>query len=154
MALSALAGPMANLILGIISALFYGFFWALGNYLLNSIGPDAFWFKFVDWTILLFTLGAFYNFFFMIFNLIPVPPFDGSRIALAFLPTNIYFRIMRYERQIMAGILIALLLLSRVASFSPFSWIAGEMTDLVFPPSYQLFNRIFLPDEIYRILFP
>ena len=145
MALTAVAGPAANLILAILSALLYGFFWALGNYLLNSIGPDAFWFKFVDWTILLFMLGAFYNFFFMIFNLIPVPPFDGSRIALAFLPTNIYFRIMRYERQIMFGILIALFLLSNLG-FSPFGWVADSLTHLIAVPIKDLFwENVFLP---------
>ncbi len=145
MALSALAGPVANLCLGVISALLYGFFWALGSYLLNTIGPNAFWFKFVDWTVLLFMLGAFYNFFFMIFNLIPVPPFDGSRIALTFLPTNIYFRIMRYERQIMFGILIALLVLSNLG-FSPFGWVAEKLTELIADPINELFwDNVFLP---------
>ncbi len=145
MALSALAGPVANLILGVLSALLYGFFWAFGSYLLYAIGPNAFWFKVVDWSSLLFLLGAYYNFFLMVFNLIPVPPFDGSRIALAFLPTNTYFRIMRYERQIMFGILIALLLLSHLG-ISPFGWIANSLTDLIAVPISDLFwENVFLP---------
>ena len=145
MALSALAGPVANLILGVFSALLCGFFWALGNYLLNTVGPNDFWFKLVDWTILLFSLGAYYNFLFMVFNLIPVPPFDGSRIALIFLPTNTYFRIMRYERQIMFGILLALLLLSRFG-FSPFDFVANALTDLIALPIRDLFwEDVFIP---------
>jgi Zn-dependent protease len=65
--------------------------------------------------------------------MIPVPPFDGSRIMLAFLPTNIYFKIMRYERQIMFGVLIALMVLSRLG-FSPFSWIAYNLADVIIDP--------------------
>jgi Zn-dependent protease len=41
-----------------------------------------------------------------VFNLIPVPPLDGSRIAYIFLPTKVYFGIMRYERYIMMGLFV------------------------------------------------
>lgn len=40
-----------------------------------------------------------------VFNLLPVPPFDGSRIALLFLPQQLYFRAMKYERYIMLAVL-------------------------------------------------
>ena len=44
-----------------------------------------------------------------VFNLImPIPPFDGSRIMLLFLPTEYYFKIMRYERYIMIIVLVLL----------------------------------------------
>jgi Zn-dependent protease len=44
-----------------------------------------------------------------IFNLIPVPPFDGSRIFYAFLPPKWYFGVMKYERIIMMVILVLLI---------------------------------------------
>ena len=40
-----------------------------------------------------------------VFNLLPVPPFDGSRIALLFLPQRLYFKAMKYERYIMLAVL-------------------------------------------------
>lgn len=43
-----------------------------------------------------------------VFNLLPVPPLDGSRIAALFLPQKQYFGLMRYERYIMGGLFIAL----------------------------------------------
>jgi Zn-dependent protease len=43
-----------------------------------------------------------------VFNLIPVPPFDGSRIFYAFLPDKYYFGVMRYERYIMMITLVVL----------------------------------------------
>ena len=33
-----------------------------------------------------------------VFNLIPVPPLDGSRVLLVFLPQRVYFGVMRYEK--------------------------------------------------------
>ena len=42
----------------------------------------------------------------MLFNLLPIPPFDGSRVFFAFLPQKYYFAIMQYEQYIMIGLLI------------------------------------------------
>ena len=141
MALSALAGPLANAIMGLISAVLLGFTNALYFRLLLT-GASEFALTCLSYTSLLFELSALYNLIFMAFNLIPIPPFDGSRIALAFLPPKAYFGLMKYERQIMFGLLIALLLLSRLG-YSPFSWIAYKLTDAVKETSLKFFLRIF-----------
>lgn len=141
MALSALAGPLANAIMGLFSAALFGFFSAFRVYLAYR-GISQFALVCLEYTCELFLLSALYNLIFMAFNLIPIPPFDGSRIALAFLPPKTYFGIMRYERQIMFGLLIALFLLSRLG-FSPFSWIAYSLTELVANPVYTLFIKFF-----------
>ena len=93
MALTALAGPLANAILGLISAALYGFVTALYYYLMFS-GANEFALTCISYTSLLFELSALYNLLFMAFNLIPIPPFDGSRIMLVFLPPKAYFGIM------------------------------------------------------------
>ena len=144
MALTALAGPAANLLIGIIGALFAGFVNALYAYLyITKASPLLLNIATYSWN--LFYLTALYNFLLMAFNMIPVPPFDGSRVALTFLPTDTYFRIMRYEQQIMIGILIAMMLLSRFG-FSPFSWIANQLTDLIMEPVSNLFwKHLFIP---------
>ena len=51
--------------------------------------------------LLLLWIYATLNFSLAIFNLIPVPPFDGSRLAFIFLPDKIYFGLMKYERYTM-----------------------------------------------------
>ena len=40
--------------------------------------------------------------------MLPVPPLDGSRIFLTFLPPKYYFGIMQYERYIQFGLMICL----------------------------------------------
>ncbi len=138
MALSAAAGPLANLLLGLLGAVGYGLLRAWYSYLYYTSGT-AFTLNVVSITMTLFWLLAIYNFLFMAFNLIPIPPFDGSRIAFVFLPPRAYFAVMRYERQIMFAILIGLFVLSRFFSFSPFSWIAYTLSDLVSTPIANLF---------------
>lgn len=142
MALSALAGPVSNLLLGAVNAALFGVCTGIYAYLDNA-GVTGFGAQCLYWLFLLFYIGAEINFVFAVFNLIPCPPFDGSRILLAFLPTRTYFRIMRYERQIMFAILIALLVLSRFG-FSPFGWIADELTDLISLPIAKATLRLIL----------
>ena len=43
-----------------------------------------------------------------VFNLLPIPPLDGSRLATYFLPRRLYFQIMQYEQFIMIGLLVLL----------------------------------------------
>ena len=64
------------------------------------------------WTVTAFAylyqilyLGVFYNIAFAIFNLIPVPPLDGSRLLYAFLPSKSLLWFQRYEQYFMWGLL-------------------------------------------------
>ena len=142
MALTAVAGPAANLLLGAVSAVFYGIALSVWAYFYYT-NAAAFAVNCAYWLAQLCYLGAIYNFILMVFNLIPVPPFDGSRIALVFLPPKAYFGIMQYERQIMFGILIALLVIDRFWNFSPFSWVAEQLTNLISSPVCNLTLRLF-----------
>ncbi len=142
MALSALAGPVSNLLLGILCAVVAGVLWGCWNYLAAFTTVPEYWIRVLLLLYQAVMYSALINFIYMAFNMIPVPPFDGSRVALAFLPTNTYFKIMRYERQIMFGVLIALLLLSRFG-FSPFGWVAEELTELIsYPIAKAVFNGL------------
>lgn len=93
MAISAAAGPISNFLLAWVSMILYRL----------VLRADASW-------LMLPQMFLYYmivmNLSLAAFNLIPVPPFDGSRIALLFLPQRLYFKVMRYEHQIMIAVLL------------------------------------------------
>lgn len=89
MALVGLAGPMMNFLIAFISAFFMGI-------VLKSTGGYA-----GDVVVVIFNLLKYMymiNIGLGVFNLIPLPPLDGSKILGAILPENTYFKLMRYER--------------------------------------------------------
>ena len=126
MMLSALAGPVSNLILAIGFAILTVVYEAIFIY-----GHEITVVSWIFWE--LFYLGTYLNCALAIFNLIPAPPFDGSRIFFYFLPKNWYFKVMRYERFIGLGVVVVLLVLSWLG-FSPVSFLAdGLATWLCYP---------------------
>ena len=85
MALVALAGPFTNFLIALLSFLighFTGFLYGAGGEVVNFI----------------FTELVFVNLGFMIFNLIPIPPLDGSRILYAIAPDSFRNIMMQIER--------------------------------------------------------
>ncbi len=129
MALTAAAGPGANMLIGLFSAIVAGILYGL-QYKFFATSPSELVFNIYSWTYTFFLLGAQINFTYMIFNLIPLPPFDGSRIAYVFLPDRIYFGVMRYERQILMGVLIGMMILTNFTNFS-FGSGARWLTNLI-----------------------
>ena len=107
MALTAAAGPLSNFIMGVIGALLYGGV-VIGFNAWLDITPSMSVYNFGYAVSLLFFYFSFLNFSLCFFNLIPIPPFDGSRILFIFLPDKLYFGIMKYERYIMIALLVLL----------------------------------------------
>lgn len=109
MALTALAGPLSNIILSFIGLFLYKCVYAaaMSNPALLDTG---FKYNLVMLILEFFNLFCILNLYLGVFNLIPVPPLDGSRILFVVLPDNIYFGVMQYERYIQIA-LFALLYL-------------------------------------------
>ncbi len=108
MALSALAGPVTNLLLavfGMLMAEIIAFFGLRESF----IGDSDYIFNLVMVAINFFIMFAIINVSLAIFNFLPVPPLDGSRVLYSILPDKLYFGVMKYEQAI-SGILMVLLI--------------------------------------------
>ena len=114
MAKVAFAGPAANLILAVISVLVLklAVLFMPGNLIMIKA--------------LFYTV--FINVFLALFNLMPVPPLDGSKILVRFLPDDLAVRYMRLERY---GMLIVVILI-----------ISGVFSKIVTPLAALIFNII------------
>ncbi len=126
MALTAIAGPMANLIMAFIALLIYAIVFVVcyklntGAMVVKTVGDLAYKF-------------AFKNLCFMVFNIIPIPPLDGAKVLGMFLPNRIYYKMLQYERYVM--IIIMVLSLS-----GAFGTVIGTGVDLVMDGIFTLLD--------------
>lgn len=98
--LVSLAGPLSNFFIAIIGAVLYGIF-ARFNFGSFNIEFAEVFYGLMNQLILL-------NVCFGVFNLLPIPPLDGSKIVGAFLPYRIYYKVLEYERYAFPVLLILL----------------------------------------------
>lgn len=103
MVITSLAGPLGNFVLA---------FFVLGIYRIilafvaaESLDNNSLFMLYdkITYSLAVMNIGL------GVFNLLPVPPLDGSKILNAVLPARIYFKIMQYERY---GFIILILLLN------------------------------------------
>ncbi len=92
--LVSVAGPLSNLLMAFIAIFIYKIF-VLSMYGMLIAGNKPLIYL-VDFLILFFSV----NLSLAVFNLLPVPPLDGSKILSGVLPSETYFRFMQYERMI------------------------------------------------------
>lgn len=123
MAITALAGPVSNLLLALLAVF-------LGSLIYFHVSYAPVWdalFNFFVYELAPLSVGL------GLFNLLPIPPLDGSKILAVFLPDRAYYKLMRYERY---GILVLLLL----------SWfgVTGRLiSDAIMNVYYLMLNLFF-----------
>ena len=110
MAISAVAGPVSNLLLGFIGCFIY----ALTEHFLPPFyEKNLGYYLAFAWINFIYYFG-WLNISLAIFNLIPIPPLDGSKILYAFLPPRACNQFRRYEREISVCFMLLILLDSRI----------------------------------------
>ncbi|MEX0810357.1 MAG: site-2 protease family protein [Dongiaceae bacterium] len=118
MVLVAAAGPGINLILALVAA--------LSMHLALLLPAEA-----RLWTMEFLTISIYLNVLLAIFNLIPIPPLDGGRIAVGLLPAPLAYPLARLERLgifvVIGGLFLLPLLLDQVGiGFNPAHWLIGR----------------------------
>ena len=112
MALVAIAGPITNFVLALVA-----------GGILAHVGVSERVFEIVyDAMLVNIVLG--------LFNLVPIPPLDGSRIAGAFMPRELYLQWSAFD-QYGIFVLIGLILFTRQAGISLFSGVYGVALDVI-----------------------
>ena len=130
----AAAGPITNFVLALFSALAMRLLVRLGEGIPDG-SPLG---NIVDPVTLMFAFSVYINLLLAIFNLIPVPPLDGGRVAVGLLPYRLSMALASVERFGMI-IIIALVfftnafgyVISPVLSFGV-NLLAGPQSNLVF----------------------
>ena len=97
MGITALAGPLSNILMAFIMTICYCLFFKLYMESFSSMYYNL---------CVFFSYASIINISLAVFNLIPIPPLDGSRIMNAVLPDKYYYKIMQYERYIMIALFV------------------------------------------------
>ncbi len=119
MAIASAAGPISNILLCIAFALIFK---VISLFIQSSLIYDFFF------------LASFINSALFFFNLIPIPPLDGSRLLFASIPGMTLERSMRYELYGIFGILF--LVMMSWAGIPIFKYV-------VVAPSYTLLSILY-----------
>ena len=121
----SLAGPFSNFILALVMGLLFG---AVTKYL----SPGMLF----EFLVGILNYAVIMNIGLMIFNLIPIPPLDGSKILMEFLPPKYKFKMYAIERyfSIILLVLVYTGILSPVLSYfsGKVIWLINKINWLVF----------------------
>ncbi len=123
-AITALAGPLSNIVLAFVSTIFAAIYF---SFVLTKF-PNFI----TEFIYNVFLQLAFVNISFAVFNLIPFPPLDGSKILGAILPNDKYNKLLMYER---FGFPVLMLL--------SLTGILGRVLSLFISPLYSLWFKLF-----------
>ena len=117
MALSALAGPASNVLLALLATVLYKIF---ASVYLTSDSDVCYYLALFFLYLQLINAGL------AVFNLIPIPPLDGSKILAIVLPERVHTFLMRYERY---GFLVLAVLLFAGVLDTPLSFLRNGLID-------------------------
>lgn len=128
-----LAGPFANLLQAVLAGIVAWLFW-----LFAPVGQWVAASEFFDYFYLMFfPMFALINLYLMFFNLLPIPPLDGSSIFAFFMPEKWlpkYYQVQHYAFPIF---MIVVILVPYICNVNPFgiylNWTAGNLANLLFP---------------------
>ncbi len=128
MAVTALAGPLCNILITLVFLFLYG---VLFKPLTGTAAGET--------VLEMLELTAYMSLGFCVFNLIPIPPLDGSKVMFSLLPDRLYYQWLRYERY---GTLALLLLVWTGVLGRPISRMVSGLYSFLFPVAQAGFHLL------------
>lgn len=130
--LVALAGPASNLLQAALGALVLRLAW---DPLAAALASGAVSYQVAGWILTILSTYVSVNLVLCFFNLVPLPPLDGSKVVLFFLSGRAragYYRLQQYAMPIL---IVVLYVLPSLLGFDPLGiyldWTAGTLYDLL-----------------------
>lgn len=172
MALVAAAGPAANLLLCIVSLALYFVFLAVFS-MARNVDGIAYFRELLDYlpsnpmyydhltmfadlgttqslVLEMLSLSAMLNANLMLFNLIPVPPLDGSRILAGILPGKLAAKYIRLERYV-RYLILAICIINLASSYLPFLSVISEY--IFYPLEYLRDGLLAVLQKLMLLIF-
>ena len=118
MAITAAAGPLCNVLLAMITMLLYGFVF---DWLIQS--------RVGIYVLQMMATTAYLSIVLAVFNIIPIPPLDGSKVLFSLLNNRHYTFLMRIERY---GFVLLIILVYAGVTSGPLSTAADWLYDKIF----------------------
>lgn len=136
--LVSIAGPLSNVLLALIFAVPKQYISAK-----YTIPAGYQYLPFWDYRAVIFNLSAVFftiNIGLAVFNILPVPPLDGSKILSGILPSNQYYKFLQYENYIGVVFLLVVFAFPRLLStiMYPFTWVLTTAINIIATPLANL----------------
>ena len=143
MAITALMGPVANLVAALAGLLVFHTVWCIVPSFFTAGG-------FGDYVLVFLQFYIIVNVDLAVFNLLPIPPLDGSKILFVFLPDKAVMFFYRYQMFFMVALIVLLWTgpLSYILGFLSRGALYGMYQFSALP--FQLFGQNTVP---YNLIF-
>ena len=120
MALTALAGPVSNLLIAAVFLFLYGLLFPAVYQNGSAFSRQA-----LDMVV----TTSYMSLALAVFNILPISPLDGSKVLFAFLSDSAYAKLMRYERY---GMIVLVLLVATGGVSGVLGTVTGWVYDRLF----------------------
>ena len=135
--LVGLAGPTANLIMALIGAALTWAVWMGANAMTYEMATSGITGAIISFLLSFLPMFTIINLYLMFFNLLPIPPLDGSSILAILIPESKLGTYYAIERYAMPVFLIVAFVVPYATGFNPFSLYlsatAGNLASFLLP---------------------